>query len=172
MKRRYPEYKGEAARQRSEEIDALMTEVVNKAVNRIETLTGQTPISRVTVNRDLTVDAEITLIGATNWDEVRNLADAISIVAPGTNIPESWIQIGAKTPVRAGEIVTGIPTTIGHKSAERYATYWQFSRRAANNALNFRYGIIDKLRKMRRRMPREIYIRIHWNPKGEKPEGR
>lgn len=170
-KRRYPEYVGDSASLRADEISIAMEASLIKAAQRIEVLTGHYPSQRVTVNRDLTVDGELRY-QIERWEDIADIVSAISDAGPGRRVPESWVSVGSISYPKPGEVVTGIPGKIDGKKIQRYATYWQFADRVATNALNYREGVMVELKRKRRRMPRELYVRVHWNPKGMKPEGR
>ena len=171
MKRKYPSYSGDSAELRAEEIAEELRHAIERASMRVEVLTGVMPITRVVVNRDNTVDGELRFPTG-KWDELEELASALSDASPGKRVPEIWVSTGCISWPKPGEIITGIPGKIGSKKIQRYATFWQFGSRVANNLLNFREGILRELRRKRRRVPKELYVRLHWNPQGKKPEGR
>ena len=129
-------------------------------------------LTRIHVNRDKSIDSELTIIVPRGMSPRRMI---VALERYTSKIPDTWVSVGVRVPPRPEETVSGLFVDLkSHKPKKRgkgayqAGTYYQHSD---SQKYNFATGrkIVSNFANAGRRKPEQVYIRIHWNPDNRKP---
>ncbi len=120
------------------------------------------------INADMTVDWELRFAIPRGTDLDAFTTDLSNVLKPGDN---AWIAVGARfasdknmSPEKKAEYDRFRSMLQVHAHYQRMT-----KRKIATNVLGIQ-SIMESMRKNRRRKPEQIFVRVHWNLKGEKPQ--
>lgn len=115
---------------------------------------------------DDSLDAQITIRDIPRGYSIREVAFAIRDAEALASTGDSWIQVGLRYFTRKDE-----PMYRKFKGMSEIACFPQ-RYTAANKAemIKILLTMDENLRGKRRLKPQQVFIRVHWNKKGKRPE--